>query len=324
MAKLGVIYNPNSGGGKNALHSRIAGAKEAANIVFVETTSKADIVPALTRIAARGANHLAIIGGDGTVDAVLTELRRKSPFETEPLIAVLDGGTTNMSYMDIGYKLSKQSPRNADPLLDILKAVEANKAKTVTRSPIEVSSRSLKAPLLGFFFGSVAIPRAINHTRSAYHTKGMTNTIGQALATTGMLWRLVRGNVKQDPILTPARTIIEHDGTTRTADTVFLTLTSLRTLLLGIRPLKTGDGGMALMGVTAPYSRFLRHLPTLLTGSRSLEPQTDHGCLNIRTDACTLAFDGEWTLDGELFKATADAPINISTVSPFTFVVGAK
>ena len=337
MNKIGVIYNPSSGSGKNPLHKRLNRARHAAGVIFIETKSKADIVPALSQMATRGANLLAIVGGDGTVDAVLTALRKHKPFATEPTIAVYDGGTTNMSYLDIGYKgrsynaslagFNSRRGQTENPIVDLLKVANDGKLKTLRRSPLQVESFSLKEPLLGFFLGTVAIPRAIHHTRDTYHTKGMTNGFGQALATSGMLWRLVRGNVNGDPILTPARTVIEHDGTTRTADTVFLTLTSLERLILGMRPLAKNaqnKGDLALMGITTPYSRFISNLPGLLAGRQTLDPELNNGAINLRTDACTLSFDGEWTLDGEIFNTTAETPLTISAAAPFTFAVGAE
>lgn len=323
MHKIGVIFNPNSGGGKNPLHKKLYQSRNAANVIFIETHDRADIAPALNQMALRGVTYLAIIGGDGTVDAVLTTLRKNTPFETEPTIVVFSGGTTNMSFLDIGYKPNALG-KIKTPLQDVLDLANSGKIKTLHRAPIEVTSQSLNAPLLGFFFGTNAIPKAIEHTRDMYHKKGLTSTMVQAIATTGMVWQLLRGNVQQDPILTPAHTLIEHDGQTRIAEAVFITLTSLRKLILGIRPLNHGKGTMALMGVSTPYRHFLRYLPSLIGGSKALDPQKDNGCLNLRTDACTLAFDGEWTLDGELFKAYAHMPLHIRTVAPFTFAIGAK
>lgn len=334
MNKVGVIYNPSSGSGKNPLHDKLQRARNAAGVIFVETTSKADIVPALSQMAMRGANMLAIVGGDGTVDAVLTALRKHKPFAEEPTIAVYDGGTTNMSYLDIGYKgpqglgnYAAKRQHTENPIVEMLKVANDGKLKTIRRSPIKVESFSLPEPLLGFFMGTLAIPRAINFTRDTYHTKGMTNAFGQALATSGMLWRLIRGNVNEDPILAPSQTIIEHDGTSRTADTVFLTLTSLERLILGMRPLAKNaenTGELALMGVTAPYSRFISNLPGLLAGRQQLEPEYNNGALNMRTNSCTLTFDGEWTLDGELFETKSETPLTVSAAEPFTFAVGVK
>ena len=47
---------------------------------------------------------LAINGGDGTVAAILGALLESKPFVTPPLIALLPGGTANMSAGDVGLR----------------------------------------------------------------------------------------------------------------------------------------------------------------------------------------------------------------------------
>src|SRR3546814_1330268 len=56
----------------------------------------------LDSFAADGVDVVAVAGGDGTVQAVLTALYGRRPFRRPPLLAVLPRGTTNMTAADIG------------------------------------------------------------------------------------------------------------------------------------------------------------------------------------------------------------------------------
>ncbi len=318
MAIIGVIYNPNSGKKRRgAIHSHIDSVRNAKNIVFQQTNSVDDIPQALEDIAAKNADYLAIIGGDGTLDTVMTELRAKKLFKKEPTIALYDAGTTNMAHKDVGF-----SGDSNQPILDLLQWADEGIVKTVSRAPIAVKSDTRKTPLYGFFLGTSAIPRVIHKTRKNLHDRGFNSTFSESVTMAIMLWRLAQGKPTEDLLLKPTPTTIKHNSTTQKVDTVFLTITSLDKLLLGIKPQQQGKGGMSVMGVFNPYKRFIHHLPTLLFGKHPLDPKKDDGCIGFRTDSCDLSFDGEWTLDGEMYQASEDAPISVSIEKPFTFALG--
>ena len=61
-----------------------------------------DVEAALSEFAGRGVDTIAISGGDGTVSAVLNTIFARNPFPRRPFLAVLRGGTANMTARDIG------------------------------------------------------------------------------------------------------------------------------------------------------------------------------------------------------------------------------
>jgi diacylglycerol kinase family enzyme len=69
--------------------------------VYREAEPKA-IRSALQELAAGTPDVLVISGGDGTISAVATALRREQLFKSEPILALLRGGSTNLIQSNIG------------------------------------------------------------------------------------------------------------------------------------------------------------------------------------------------------------------------------
>ena len=80
----------------------------------------ASVTTALREMAERGVDTVAISGGDGTVNAVLNTVFGRSPFPRLPLLAVLRGGTANMTARDIG--MQGRQDRALRALLELRRA----------------------------------------------------------------------------------------------------------------------------------------------------------------------------------------------------------
>ena len=81
MARVGVITNPRSQknkGGLDDMHKLLAGTPEARHAVL---GSVADIPDILQEFARKEIEVVAVAGGDGTVQAVLTSLLGQRPCE---------------------------------------------------------------------------------------------------------------------------------------------------------------------------------------------------------------------------------------------------
>ena len=315
-AKVSVLYNPNSRTGAAWFDKQ----KRYANLdgVLVARTDKLSDVPArLKEFADEGVTHLGIIGGDGTLDSAITHIRNDRPFSQDPVLAVFNAGTTNMSYKDVGFKVwgSKQ-------LANFINAAEKDNLTTKNRQPIKVTSESLSSPVYGFFMGMAAIPLAIHQTRKKFHKKSVSHGLSEGMTIAVALWQLIRnGEITDDSILSPVEVEISVGLESQKVDTILLSVTSLSQLLVGIRPPK-GREPLAIMAIFRPYSNFLGHLPALLFGTRQIPFKKNGEFASQRTDVCELTFDGEWTLDGEMFKATKDKPLRLSAADPFTFATG--
>ncbi|RPJ69302.1 MAG: hypothetical protein EHM15_13075, partial [Desulfobacteraceae bacterium] len=103
--RLGLISNPLSGANKRRglaeLHRLLACHP---GMPHVEVRTAADVSSALRELARAEVDLVAVNSGDGTVQAVLTSLFVERPFPSLPLLALLAGGTTNMTALDLGLR----------------------------------------------------------------------------------------------------------------------------------------------------------------------------------------------------------------------------
>lgn len=317
MSRIGLITNPNSGPKASARTRRALQRAAAFHLIPVAVThSEADIGDALHSFARAGVEVLVIHGGDGTVDAVLTRLRTEAIFDTEPVLAILPGGTTNMTHGDVGIH---RSPKRA---LGDIAAACFNGLPTFgvrARRPIRVERPDANRPFYGFFVATAAIPRMIRVTRERLHARGLTGSTGEILALAWSLPRLLTGRVQQDPVLhpDPVRYALA-DGDWRDGQAVVLLATSLKRLVLGMRPAPPGK----TMGVAAlmwPYSGLAGRLPGFLRGRGDGDLGDDLG--RTTTARLHLALTEDYTVDGELFAPPAAGTITLTAAPEARFLV---
>ena len=317
--KVGLLYNPQSLHGAEWYNKQIHKLSAQKQPLAIGTQTPEEIPAALQKFAASSITHLAVIGGDGTLDATLTAMRNHSPFQTEPILALFNAGTTNMTFRDVGFKTRKHGP-----LRQFIAAAENNKLKLKQHRPLYIDSPSLTRPLYGFFLGTAAIPRAIHHTRQKYHQKGLTNSLSEGATILTSLFRLLRRkNVQQDALLAPVQNNIALDGKQKKGPAVLLMVTSLDKLLVGIKPYHGKQNqGFSVTGIFYPYGHVWQNIPTLLNGKNELPFTTNNNFIATQGQVCSLTFDGEWTLDGEMYHATSNAPLTVTQANPLTFAVG--
>ena len=101
---IGLLSNPNSGRNRKQLQAIERIVANHPRVHHYPTPGPDDLPVAMAALANQSVEVLAINGGDGTVARVLTHLLEHSPFERLPLIALLPGGTTNMSASDVGLR----------------------------------------------------------------------------------------------------------------------------------------------------------------------------------------------------------------------------
>jgi diacylglycerol kinase family enzyme len=101
--RVGMISNPLSGrnrrGGLNAVRCLL---QETLQIPHREVRTPEEARAALDCFAAEDVNLVVVNSGDGTIQAVLTLLFAQKSFRPMPLLALLSGGTTNMTHRDLG------------------------------------------------------------------------------------------------------------------------------------------------------------------------------------------------------------------------------
>lgn len=317
MSRIGLIVNATCGPpGETARVDALFRAAGAHLIPAVATRDPAEIDDALRSFARAGVEVLAIHGGDGTVDAVLTRLRRGAFFAREPVLALIPGGTTNMTHADVGVR---RAPARALGHIAAACRDGIPAARVRTRRPVAVTRSDTPAPFYGFFVATAAMPRVIARVRTRLHSRGLTGSGGAAIALAWSLLRLLRGNVADDPVFHPDPVRYAVDGEAwRDARAVILLATTLERLLLGLRPAPP-QGRLGVGALTVPYARLARRLPGFLRGRGDAALGADLGRAAAETLHLELA--GTYTVDGELFAPPRDGRVTLTAAPPARFLV---
>jgi diacylglycerol kinase (ATP) len=315
---VGLISNPHSGRNRKHLRAIERIVANHPRVHHCPTTGSADVPAALSALADRGVEVIAINGGDGTVARVLTHLLEDAPFERLPLIALLPGGTTNMNAGDVGLrgglvKAVRRLCRWADD--------DRIEGRLLRRAILRVYPGTGQSATYGMFFGTGAIIHGIEYCRASIHTKGVASEIGPGLAMARTLWGIARGDRRfARPV---AVSVALDDAPPAPAEDILILLVcSLERLFLGIRPYWGKENApLHVSLIRAGADRLLRNLPALLRGRTGPHADGAGGYQSRNVARISLTLDGPWTLDGELYQASrAAGPVTISDGGPVTFI----
>jgi hypothetical protein len=318
MNKVGIITNPRSHrvkGGLNSLSRAIAGHGDVLHVVLGDVSEIEEI---LRDFARRDVKLLAIVGGDGTVQATLTGLFDNRPFDNLPTLAVLPGGRTNMIAADAGVR--SRRGQGMARLLEL--ASNADLAGFVTeRRIVRIDNVRGAGSQYGMFFGAAGICRAIQSCRRKLHPYGLNTDIASALTLAGSVVRLLLGRGGEDQICRGDKIDIALDNEKFTSHSCLLLLaTTLERLLLGSRPFWTETPGpLHFSYISYPPKRLGLYVPRFLYGGprRNLPSESyfSRDATSVR-----LKLDGPFTLDGEFFEAEPDKEIVLSSDERANFV----
>ncbi len=343
MGSLGVITNPRSQKNKRGiekLDSAVAGLPGARHAVL-ETV--ADIPEILADFARREIDTVAVAGGDGTIQAVLTALFGGRPYEQQPRLAVLPCGMTNMIAGDVGLRGSMSTGlAKLGRLLQSADEGEIARA-TAKRQILRLENARGSPPQYGMFFGGAAIYRAIIACRSKVHPYKIKADTAAAVTLAGLLadW-LLRGRGAQQGDAEasaglgrggpgrsgPNRKVFSGDRIDVTFDnqpaehltSLVILATTLDRLVLGSRPFwDGGDGQLRFTSIAYPPERLLRYAWRVLYGGEDRKlPATSY--LSRRANRVSLAMDCPFTLDGELFEPEPGCPVLLAADQQIRFV----
>ena len=318
MNKVGIITNPRSHrikGGFNSLSRDIAGHGDVLHAVLGDVS---EIVEILRDFARRDVKLLAIVGGDGTVQATLTGLFDNRPFDTLPTLAVLPGGRTNMIAADAGVR--SRRGQGMARLLEL--ASNADLAGCVTeRRIVRIDNVRGAGSQYGMFFGAAGICRAIQSCRRKLHPYGFNSDVASALTLAGSVVRLLSGRGGEDQICRGDKIDIALDNEKFASHSCLLLLaTTLERLLLGSRPFWTETPGpLHFSYISYPPKRLGLYVPRILFGGprRNLPAESyfSRDATSVR-----LKLDGPFTLDGEFFEAELNKEIVLSSDERANFV----
>ncbi len=299
VMRIGVLSNPLSGGNRKGIGAIRKVLSEHPEALQSEVETPQDVAAALTDFARREVEVVAVNGGDGTIQAVLTALFNERPFETRPLLAVPTAGTTSMIAGDVGVR------GNAAPALNRLlhwASARDRDAVVLHRHVLRVQAAPDQEPRFGMFFGTGVVKQGIRCFREKVLKLGLGGEFGVGLT---LAWFLLALSRRKSAYLEPAPITIGLDqDPPEPYDALAVLVCTLQRMSLGIYPYWGRETApLHFTAVTAGPRHLLRVLPSLLRGRPHRYGTPQHGYVSRNVHEARLALQGGFTLDGELYPS---------------------
>jgi len=299
--RVGVLNNPLSGANRKGLGTVRKVLAAYPQVSHRDVQTPADVASALTDFARQEVSVVAINGGDGTIQAALTIMYHRSPFERLPLLAVLRAGTTSMTAGDVGLKGSR-----AQGLRKLLTWACDGEGEVVylQRPVLRVQVAPEEEPLYGMFLGTASIYQGIKFCNNKLNRPGFRGEWAPGLTIALFLMAVaVRGATYVAPV---PITVELNDNPPKQRDWFLLMISGLERLFLGLRPYwGKEDGPLHYTAVDSRPKHLWRALPALIRGRTNRYGTAKNGYLSHNVERVRLSLNSGFTLDGELFEAKA-------------------
>lgn len=319
MARIALLSNPKATRNKSLLPRVRSFCAEHQDIFHYEVESAEQIAAAMKTIARVQPKVLVINGGDGTVQAALTELYLGGHFGDEiPPVAVLPNGKTNLIALDLGAQ--------GDPIVALQRVLELAHTDMmdhiVSRELIELSDGDRIRPVLGMFLGGGALADTILYCRHKVYPLGLPNGFSHLVAAVAAAFTIIFGirATFLPEMPPPLKVSVLRQGEIH-ASFAFLMVTTLHRLLLNhqVRGRAERTGMLQLMAVEWRPTTLIRALVAAIFGKLGDSPMSgvhlEHGD-EIRIEGER----GNVLLDGELFEAMHGRAILLKTTAPVPFL----
>jgi len=294
--KIGVLINPFSGGNLSGLGAVRRLINQYPRVIHRDVQTPDDVLQALREFSRRDVDLLAVNGGDGTVQAVLTNLFHHQPFTTLPMLAVLQSGTTSMTARDVGFSGSR-----VKSLRKLFKWATAGdgQPRVIQRPVLQVQAPGHQTRY-GMFFGTAAIYQGIQYFHRKVNSKGLKGEIGPGLTILRFLWAAVRQ--RSDFIPSIPITVTLDDHAPQQLDSFVVLVSTLERLFLGLYPYWGNESGPLHYSALRARPRYLlRALPSILRGRKGAYGKPENGFYSHNAHEIKLNLDSGFTLDGQLY-----------------------
>ena len=320
MASVALLSNPRSTGNRALLPRVRSFCAQHPDIFHYEVERVEQIGKALCTIARVQPKVIVINGGDGTVQAALTELYHGGHFgDQPPPVAVLPNGKTNLIALDLG--------AHGDPLAALERIVEIARGDVaqhvVERELIALSDgKDDSRPVLGMFLGGAGLADTILYCRHKIYPIGLPNGISHVLTAFAVIFTMLFGIGGRflPPMPSPVRVSMIRDNQI-TGRFSLLIVTTLERMLLGSKTEMAGASGgrLKLMAVDQSPWALVRAIAAAAFGKLGRNPV--QGVHLDRGDM--IRIEGERSsviLDGEIFQAEAGRAIVLTSTPPVPFL----
>lgn len=325
MASVALLSNPRSTGNRSIL-PRVRSFCAAHKDIFHYEVEHADqIGQALKTIARVKPRVLVINGGDGTVQAALTELYHGGHFgDNPPPVAVLPNGKTNLIAHDLG--------ADGDPIEALERVLALVRTDLVphivSRELISLTNgRTNGRAVLGMFLGGAGLADMILYCRHKIYPLGLPNWAAHGLT---FLLGLISVIVGRHSRHLPAQWALIRVSVTRSGEMqgrfALVIVTTLERLLLNIGNMNGGTSGagpragaMQLLVIERNLFSILGALIAAVRGRLGLSRLA--GVHVERGDEIRIhGGQSSVILDGEMFEARDDCPIVLRPAPAMPFL----
>ncbi|HEY7810605.1 MAG TPA: diacylglycerol kinase family protein [Allosphingosinicella sp.] len=320
MARVALLSNPHSTGNRSILPRVRAFCAQHKDIFHYEVEAVDQIGAALKTIARVKPAVLVINGGDGTVQAALTEIFNGGYFgDTPPPVAVLPNGKTNLIAHDLGAGTDA-----IEALERVLELARADLAPHIVRRELITLSGGTPdgKPVLGMFLGGAGLADVMLFCRHKLYPLGLPNGLSHALALILGVLGVALGRtltfLPPRPKLLRISVLKQDELKGRYA---FLMVTTLQRLLFkGTMPgAGPRTGAMQLLVIDRSVLALMRALVAAIRGRLGGSHLT--GVHLERGDEIRIeGDDSNVILDGELFRAANGEPIILRPTRPVPFL----
>ena len=317
--RIALLSNPKSTGNLAQLPRIREYCADHPDIFHYEVESADQIGHAMEIISRVRPKVLAINGGDGTVQAALTELHNGGHFEGEPPpVAVLPSGKTNLIAIDLGAK--------GDPIEALERLIEVAQGDlepyVVARELIALRrGESEDRPVIGMFLGGAGLAETMLYCRDKIYPLGLPNGIAHIITAMAFLAKLflrAKGSfLPPDPM--PLNLSMREDDHNISGRFSLLAVTTLEKLLLSFELGGQRQGTLKLLAI--------EERPASLIGALAASIGGKLGISNVRgvhfKEADHITIESESSdviLDGETFRAERGYPIHLQLAQPLSFV----
>lgn len=312
-----MLSNPKSTGNIAQL-SRIRDyCADHPDIFHYEVERAEQIGDALRTIARVRPKILIINGGDGTVQAALTEIHNGGHFGTEPPpVAVLPNGKTNLIALDLGAQ--------GDPIVALERLVALAQSDLsphiVARELIALRCDPSSRPVIGMFLGGAGLADTMLYCRDKIYPLGLPNGVSHVLTAVALIVRMVLGLQTRflPPTPSPLQVSVRREGPI-TGRFALLAVTTLEKMLLSSELRGTGGGPLKLLAIEERPASLFRAVLASIAGKL--------GRSRLRgvhfEEADEISIEGEGSsliLDGEMFHTRMGQPIVLKPAQPLSFV----
>lgn len=317
MARVALLSNPRSTGNRSLLPQVRQFCASHPDVFHYEVEDVDQIGAAMRTIAMVNPRVIAINGGDGTVQAALTELYSGEYFDGKPPpVAVLPNGKTNLIALDLG--------ADGDPLKALQRVIDLAGCDlgehVIKRQLIALSDGSAR-PVLGMFLGGAYLADVMLYCRHKIYPLGLPNGFSHLLAALLAIFAMIfgLGGGRLPPKPKPLRVSLLRQGEMKGRFSLLI-VTTLEKLLLSVR---TGDGApngtMKLLLVDRRVGALVRLMNAIWRGR--LGKQAVHGVHFEAGDEIRIEGDrSNVILDGEIFQARHGHPIVLTSTAPVPFL----